>query len=225
MGETASSLEVRIPGGVRAVDIDEAVDLIQSSQFVHWYDALPAGDPDRIDPLDLAFPAFLGAVPDFKALLQDLGWETLSAKLDAASAALAAISKKDALAEWSETSERHAELLAVYRACLGGDNANLPEFGPARCTKLLHKKRPLLIPIIDSYMLVAWDYSDPARRWRSEDMVELTFRLGEYLRANAAFLKSLRARLVGDPLVGALSDVRLYDIITYRLTVGAEAVE
>ena len=56
-------------GSEKAVDIKTGANLIQAAEYVRWYDALPAGRIDKIELLDLAFPAFLGAVPKFKIVL------------------------------------------------------------------------------------------------------------------------------------------------------------
>lgn len=220
-GHSASgaTLEIRTTSGLRGVSQDEVLGLLERSEFVHWYDGIVDRDPATLSPIDLAYPAFLDAVPDFKVLLQGQPWSELESKLRGASDVLAQIPMDRDLMDWPDTQENRGLLLNLYRSCLGGDNGSLLGFGPARCTKLLHKKRPRLVPILDSYQLIAWDYPDPARRWRSAEMVELTFRLGQHLGAQMSFFRELRPRLaeLGAPYE-SLSEVRIYDIIVYQLS-------
>lgn len=197
------------------ISVDDAVTTVLGAQYVRWYDSLPSGATNQIDVLDLALPAFLDAVPSFKALLADLGWDALRSKLDKASEILERVPDDVDLASFEDTDHNRALLKWLFQACTGGKNNGFPEFGPARATKLLHKKRPLLLPIIDSWQLEAWHRrSDP---WSTDDMVDVVFFIrGQVVRWQDD-LHQVRTRLEAeDPTLPVLSDVRLYDIIFWE---------
>ena len=197
------------------VTVDSAVATVLGAPYVRWYDSLPSGDPDRIDVLDLALPAFLDAVPNFKALLGDCGWGPLRSRLDAASEMLARVPADVELAAWEDTEPNRTVLKWLFQTCTGGRNNGIPEFGPARATKLLHKKRPALLPIIDSWQLEAWHKRpDP---WSTDDMVDVVFNVrGQVVRWQDE-LRQVRDQLAAaDPTLPALSDVRLYDILFWE---------
>lgn len=169
-------MDIRLrDGSDTRIEIAEAVDIVRSADYVRWYDALPSGALDRLDVADLALPAFLDGVPNFKQLLAGNGWDNLSASLTNASGALRGVPAHTSLNEWADTEPHRLALEGLFKACTGGLNHSLPGFGPARSTKMLHKKRPALIPIIDSWQMAAWAKRiDP---WATSDMVDITFEL------------------------------------------------
>lgn len=198
------------------VSVDEAVRLIRRADYVHWYDTLPLGSPNEISLLELAFPAYLDAVPNFKNTLRGLGPERLESALGVASSALAAIPTRTSLTNWDDCS-RHRELLHhLFVTCTGGEHGGLPYFGPARCTKLLHKKRPELIPIIDRWQLQG--HGMRRSGWSAEEMVETAFLIRAEMLQQVDEIRAIRTTLMdGRSGVPHLSDVRLYDIVTYEV--------
>jgi len=204
---------------VESIAVAEAVDLIRTrAHYVRWYDALPSGDPDKLELLDLAFPAFLGAVPNFKALFVDNGWESIYSALQIASDLLRRIPTDIPLENWDRTNSRHALLVDLFRTTTGGQNKALPGFGPARCTKMLHKKRPALIPILDSWQLEAWD--KPTGSWRTDDMADVVFGIRDKIVPQVSEFYELAERLKrADPSLPCLSAVRLYDILFWEMSV------
>jgi len=139
---------------VESIEVPVAVDLIrQKAQYVHWYDALPSGSVNELELLDLAYPAYLDAPPNFKALLANNGWDNLRA----ASLVLRRVPVDVPLVDWPDTESNRALLIELFQATTSRPNRALPHFGPARCTKMLHKKRPALIPILDRWQLDAWE--------------------------------------------------------------------
>jgi len=211
-------LNIRVHSGdVVSVPLAEAVDTVLQAPYVRWYDALPSGEPDRIDIMDLAFPAFLDAVPNFKALLSDCGAEELQQKLDAASAALKVLPHGSSLATFDDNDENRVVLKRLFQACTGGANSGFPQFGPARATKLLHKKRPDLLPIIDSWQLEAWDKRSD--RWSTDDMVDVVFAIRDQIASNGAALSEVGVRARhADQSLPALSDLRIYDILFWEMS-------
>jgi len=203
-------------GSDRMVSCDEAVDLVRTrAQYVRWYDALPSGNPDVLELLDLAFPAFLAAVPNFRALLADNGWDNLSRSLREASDVLRKVPASEPLASWADTEENRSLLFELFALTTGGGNKALPGFGPAMSTKMLHKKRPALIPIIDSWQLEAW--GKPAVRWRTADLVEVVFAIRGQLVGHEKTFSMVAAQLrAADPTIPHLSAVRIYDILFWE---------
>lgn len=197
------------------VSVDEAVETVRRADYVRWYDTLPVGDPDRISVLELAYPAFLDAVPNFKALLSGCGSSALQAKLDYASEVLAKVPSDVELVDWEDNSQNVAALKWLFQASTGSKNPGFPEFGPARATKMLHRKRPLLIPILDSWQLEAWrKRPDP---WSTDDMVDVVFMIrGQLLRAQEEMAEVRRRLASAEPTLPYLSDVRLYDILFWE---------
>ncbi len=195
----------------KTIEVPHAIELISKAKYISWYDTLPPGNTNELEVLDLAFPAFLGAVPNFKALLSE---KTLQA-LRIASKALRELPSDVSLAGWPDTEQHREQLLGLFRATTGGGNRALSGFGPARCTKMLHKKRPALIPIIDSWQLQAW--SKPAQSWRTDDMVEVVFNIQKLIISHADEFRELAEHLksVGRP-IPHLSAVRLYDILFWE---------
>jgi hypothetical protein len=203
---------------VESIEVHVAADLIRrEAQYVHWYDALPSGSINELTLLDLAYPAYLDAVPRFRALLADNGWDNLNASLRAASAILCRVPMNVPLSEWPDTQLNRGLLVELFRATTGGANGGLPHFGPARCTKMLHKKRPNLIPIIDSWQLQAW--GKPTETRRTGDMVDVVFSIRNAIAPQADEFAELALRLKDtDSLLPDLSVVRLYDILFWELS-------
>lgn len=200
------------------LDVCAAAERILSGvHYVPYYDALPSGDPHQLSVLDLALPAYLGAVPNFRRLLDRGRREGLQLALRTASDALQCVPLEVRLADW-EPSDSHRELLCrLFRATTGAGNGSIPGFGPACCTKMLHKKRPELIPIIDSWQLEAW--GSRARSWNTNDMADVVFRIRDRVAAHDTELMELAGILKSeDPSLPALSAIRLYDILFWELS-------
>lgn len=199
--------------------VDEAVKEIPSVPYVRWYDALPAGDVDSIALQDLAFPAFLDAVPNFKALLSGCGWESLSRKLLLASERLSEVPGDVDLDAWADSQANRTKLKLLFQSCTAGRNPGFPGFGPARATKLLHKKRPRLVPIVDSWALEAWGRSPTA--WSTDDMVDIVFCIQAQMAPSIDEFRSVGQLLkASDSTLPSLSPVRIYDIMFWERSGG-----
>lgn len=219
VSSTGGLMDVRLRDGQQeSIDPASAAHLIlTNAQYIHWYDALPSGEPDELSPLDLAYPAFLDAVPNFKALLAVKGWENLRTALAAASDVLRRVPADLDLVDWPATDDNRALLVDLFRATTGGENHRLSGFGPARCTKMLHKKRPALIPIIDSWQLQAWHMS--ALSWSTTDMAEVVFSIRGMIAPQLNELRKLSNELRRiEPSLPRLSALRLYDILFWELS-------
>jgi len=111
---------------------------------------------------------------------------------------------------WPDEESMWEAIGNVYRACWTSD------VGEARTTKVLHKKRPQLIPIIDGQMVIGWyyaGYSGP-KKWGIDRMVEVTERIREDMRRNTDPLRELQKELVEAGI--NLTRVRLFDMVLWE---------
>jgi len=117
---------------------------------------------------------------------------------------------------WPDEESIWEAIRNVYRACWTSD------VGEARTTKVLHKKRPQLIPIIDRHMVIGWyyaGYSGP-KKWGIDRMVEVTERIKEDMRRNRDPLQELQKELVKAGI--NLTRVRLFDVVLWEAYRGRE---
>lgn len=132
----------------------------------------------------------------------------LARALEFASEKLSSIPSEKSLVDWEDNDTNRKILRELFISCTDGKNNNLPSFGSARATKMLHKKRPLLIPIIDSWQLRAWGFNPD--NLKTDEMVEMV---------TAAQLELHHARSAADSgLVGRLTDIRIYDILFWEMS-------
>lgn len=179
---------------------------------MHLYDSVVTS-PDVFTVLDLAIPAFLGAVPSFKNMLAKMDGSTAAhrlprKRLQEAETALVAIPSNLDLWDWEGTAENKASLANAIHAC------EFPQFRVARATKLLHLKRPRLIPVFDSWTAEAWLPQGDSQRWTTEEAVDAIFRMGTELKLRLSMMadiESLAATL--PPPFPSLTPLRLYDIL------------
>ncbi len=202
-------------GKTKEISIDEAVFLVSRAEYVHWYDALPAGDLDNISVMDLSFPAFLDAVPRFKSFLSNNGWNKLSKMLVAASTCLSKIPSDVPLTSWADTPANRVSLNVLFESCMG-QTGGFPGIGPACCTKLLHKKRPALLPIIDSWQLKSCGYKDSGTPL---EMVEAVYEIKKRMESNLPELLLVQEHLINsEKNIPDLSLVRIYDILFWEIS-------
>ena len=137
----ASSLTIDLPSGPV---ISDAVDrmLRFCREEYPYYDALPSGDPDQVEPLDvLAAVAVNGFFNANAATIRGVH----RGLAGACTPLLSAI-------------PRDADLLASHPpfpdvAALLGAAVSVPKILIPVATKVLHRKRPALIPILDNVVL------------------------------------------------------------------------
>ena len=172
--------------GVSAAQVEEFLKP-DTSPFIQWYDTIES-PAHTIQFLDLAIPGFLAAPPDFKHMLKPEAWrEPMLDGLRHASRALSHLPVDVDLWDWIPADdqairdERRQLLVELFQSTTGGDNRAIPQYGPATCTKMLHRKRPRLIPIIDSGIYQAWLGKDGSR-WRTGEMADIALLLADELR-------------------------------------------
>jgi len=203
-------------GSTKIIDLRTAEETILGASYAHWYDALPAGEGNAISLADLSLPAYLSAVPNFKRLLELNGWDNLRNTMSAASGNLERIPTEISLLDWDDTGESRLAMRELFLSCLG-TAGGFPYFGPATATKLLHKKRPDLIPIIDSWQLCAW--GKPAYTRRVDDLIQVMIELKGQLSESADQLLELKGRLKScEQPWSNLSLLRLYDILFWEFS-------
>jgi hypothetical protein len=111
---------------------------------------------------------------------------------------------------WQDEESMWRTIANVYRACWASD------VGEARTTKVLHKKRPQLIPIIDGRMVISWyfaGYSGPKKRG-IDRMIDVTQRIREDVARNRDPLQELQKELVKAGV--NLTRVRLFDVVLWE---------
>jgi uncharacterized protein DUF6308 len=216
---TGRRLELRLPkGAVQLTPVQLRAALQGARDATGLYDQV-ATDPQRVALVDLAIPTLLGARVDFQALAEiepRQGLAGLRARLDRAGTLLRELPLDVDLWDWPGAPDNARRLSELYGACA------LPGFGPSQVTKLLHRKRPRLLPIVDETCVwPAWSRIDPAV-WTVDELVRITFAIGAALRRQAEAVLDLR-RLAGEtgPPLAGLSTLRLYDLLTWTGAEGA----
>lgn len=206
-----SGIEIRASDGKwKVVAHDQAAKWLRQAPWVFLYDQIET-PADRVQVLDLAIPAFLRAAPNFKRLLQSLrapGEPDPKEIFANMTDRLRAVPSDVDLWEWRTDGDRNrATLESLFEAC------RFKGFALASITKMLHLKRPRLIPIIDDWVRQAW-IRPYRRKWTMPEAADLTFRMGDELSLRLEGLNELRgvARSLGWPY-DALSTLRLYDIV------------
>ena len=180
------------------------------ASWIYHYDLIQTPS-DRVEILDLAIPAFLGAPPNFKQLLFALdgkdGRPEMHAKLRQITEALEPIPQDIDLWDWPDNRENRSNLARLLSAC------RTRGYGVARITKMLHRKRPQLIPIVDDWAREAWS-ENVSQSWTIDDVVEITFTISRELGVRVEVLEEIQkvALELGPPYSG-LSRLRLYDIV------------
>lgn len=115
---------------------------------------------------------------------------------------------KEVPAEW-KLADDGAQTYKEAVTCLLAGLRKVKGIGPAIATKLLYKKRPTLIPIVDSVILEFYGY----RRKSPEKVSELIFGPFRYdLLNNAASLAKIKGRLEFRPGTPKLSEVRIMEL-------------
>lgn len=186
--------------------------LTEASQFVSWYDSLPV-DPNGIGLFDLSIPAYLDAVPNFRSLLRTGSRNrSIVEQLGVASAALASIPSDVELWDW-EVDE--PSLVELFQSTTGDRNRSFPGFGPPKCTKLLHRKRPHLIPIIDSFIWMDWTGKSMSGGWTTPAMVGIMRDMRGVLPQHVEQLDLIRSDIFERWKVD-VSRLRAYDIASYH---------
>lgn len=167
------------------------------------------GDPGRIEPTDILAPALLdAAVPGRHVIAMYLPTGPHRRLREALDAVVTDPEAADARFE-DQDLDAEAGPWALVKAALVASN-DATGFRAAKVTKILHRKRPHLVPIFDSK--VAWFYGVPARRpW------ELWPKLQAELRNHSEWLLRL-----GDPYRTPdrrrLSELRVLDIVVWEHT-------
>lgn len=133
---------ITLTGRKAAVSVDESMvrALLPDLAFLRFYDAAPRGRVNSLDPIDWAVPSLLSAPVPYKVLKQ-VSPEYL-AKVD--------VSLRACKTSWrlEEEDVNAIRREAVRRVLI--DICAVRGVKRGIATKMLHKKRPDLIPIVDS---------------------------------------------------------------------------
>jgi len=148
----SARITVSTADGPAWIDAEEVLGRIPSLHFLRFYDAAEPGSCDEIEPKDWGVPALLNAaVPSSALQLVTDQYSTDTANV-----------LRRVRSDWllfdedldGERRERVRKLLEVITKPKG--------IGRAIATKILHKKRPNLIPIVDSVIAETYGISRPA---------------------------------------------------------------
>ncbi len=131
-------------------------------------------------------------------------------KLDSMTEALRLIPQHVDLWDWPlDEGNNRANLRDLISEC------RVPSNAVASIFKMLHLKRPQLIPVIDDWTRQAWNESY-SRKWTFDELVEIMSRMSRELGARREGLEELQtvAQDLGWPF-NSLSRLRLYDVAFY----------
>jgi hypothetical protein len=137
----AAPVPIRLPSGPVIHDPTDRMLRFCREEYP-YYDALPSGDPDQVEPLDvLAAVAVNGFFNANAATIR-----TVHRGLAAACDSLLPVIPRNADLLTSDPS--FSDLVALLRAAVKVPKVLIPV-----ATKVLHRKRPNLIPILDNVVL------------------------------------------------------------------------
>ena len=85
----------------------------------------------------------------------------------------------------------------------------------AKISKILHKKRPRLIPLIDGAAIIAYRYNRPGCEDVPKEMVEITKLIRQDLYQNLAELRQIQQNVWRDYSID-LTLIRLIDILFWQ---------
>ena len=113
-------------------------------------------------------------------------------------------------ARWRDTRTRIGELVSSL--------LSLPNVGVSECTKILHLKRPHLVPILDSYVVKFLTSNDlDSNSFSAEELVQICLGAMDMVRAdlgrNEPSMSELQAGLADLPVL--LTKVRLHGILCW----------
>lgn len=172
------------------------------------------GDPSTLEPVDLLAPALLDAPIRGRYVIEMFGEESPYRTLRRAMQAVLDTSESRSARFEDQDLDATEGPWALVRAALTASDAT-PGMKASMVTKILHRKRPLLVPIFDSKVAAFFGESSrkPGQLWP---------KLQADLRSNAAWLGELGA-VTRTPDDRAVSPLRVLDIIVWGHMVSSPA--
>ena len=199
--ETASRDELLLQTGDRITDCRRKVMEYCRGRF-RSFDEIPVARDDKLREDEVRVANQLGA------LMGDAVIQQFMVKSDCVGAALSKLPTDGAI--WDDWDEGRQSALADLFACVLG-----PDIGLARATKVLHKKRPDLIPILDVNVRIYADRAATQRRtglpgWDEEARrgVAVAGILRDDVTRNLSVLRKLGQKF-------GLSPLRVFDILIW----------
>jgi hypothetical protein len=144
------------------INLKETVSFIKSQAFVAFYDGADIRADNTIAPIDWAVPVLLQAPVRRYEAFEDI-FENNSAIWNKCNACLKALGYDRPLATDKDTRSKH-----LVEDCFSAF-MSARWIGPSIAAKILHKKRPLLIPVVDNY--VATILKGPSRQPRTAKVI------------------------------------------------------
>lgn len=202
--------ELRLPSGLVIGDPYQRILRYCRTEY-DYYDAIPRGHPDKIEPVDI---------------LATVG---INSRLDTATkvrtAHLAMAAAVDPLLRglpWDATIDEPASVSSLHGLVAAAMTSKFVLLATA--TKVLHRKRPALVPILDSVVVAHYVREDEterallARAWTNRSaavaVARVTVeRLREDLSARRRELDELRLRVSDEGF--ALTSLRILDVLVW----------
>ncbi|HUI08342.1 MAG TPA: DUF6308 family protein [Verrucomicrobiae bacterium] len=181
------------------VCVGDSVQLVRnylSQRDIRLYDLAPVAQDNCIGPLEWWVPNFLGAGLTRKNVAQ------LQAASNPIASLLSQLPNHTSLYEQIEEQDWH------IMACLFNEFLRIPGIDVARTTKILHKKRPRLIPPVDTQMAKKLGYEDTG-----ESLVAVLKLIRHDLTRNLDCLRQTCALL---PELEGITIVRTLDMILWQ---------
>lgn len=193
------------------VSVAEIADKIAGLHFVHFYDAAEVEQDSRMTPQDWTVSILLAGIPNWKNVRDSLWhegksrWRAVDVKLEQVDPQWRLIDERA-----SEYKDKFEELLAAMLAVNGIQSPI--------ATKILHKKRPNLIPVVDR--IVAGFYlgrrlplqKDSRQVETVSDVIFNHFRSDLLLKSNRIAIADIQSHLSENNDIPFLSDVRILEL-------------
>jgi len=183
--------------------LEKVLSFCQEDASYEAYDLLDIAQDDTLTDLDILVANNIRARMDGRAFLS---FKRNKAKIERA---LGTLPVDVALDDpWPDERLMRQGIEKAYLACWD------EQVGPARITKVLHKKRPQLIPLMDRVVVIGRYYAKyPGPRSWVPCMMAVTDRIKEDMMRNATALQDLQKGLREKAI--NLTRVRLFDILLW----------
>ena len=199
-------IEIELGNGKRMDHCaDKVLRFCEEDSSYEAYDRFDVAQDDSLSDLNVLVANNIRAGMDGRAFLT---FKQNRAKIQAALESLPVGARLHH--PWPNEQSMWRVIQDAYLACWGH------QVGPTRITKVLHKKRPRLIPLIDRVVVIGRYYkSYPGRpRVGVGGMMGVTRTIREDMMANAAALRRLQKELEEKGIT--LTQVRLFDILLWE---------
>ncbi|HEY3374928.1 MAG TPA: DUF6308 family protein [Candidatus Aquicultor sp.] len=201
-----------------SIPAKEFADKVVGLQFLHFYDAADVKQDNEISPQDWTVSILLNGVPNWKNVrdaLWDEGtkskWHEVNAKLEQVDAG------------WHLTDEAASEYEVRFKALLT-EMLTVNGIGSPIAIKILHKKRPNLIPVVErivAQFYLGWSLTSQDNVQQVESASSIIFnhfRNDLVLDSNQAAIAKIQNRISSGDNGFSLTDVRILELAIWLLS-------